>query len=175
MQKKLRGFTLIELMVVIGIVAILISLLLPAIQQAREAARRTQCRNNLMQLGIALRSYEDSHRVLPPGCVSPTGPVLTRSADTYRIGWLVQILPYLDEVPAYRQVNFDTPQLSFLYQEEIAAMQLPQNGSTEPTPDEPGSPSEPGTDAQAVSEGDLFSGIGMGGSFRRQICRPIFC
>ncbi len=72
--------------------------------------------------------------MLPPGCVSPTGPFLTRSADTYRIGWLVQILPYLDEVPAYRQVNFDTPQLSFLYQEEIAAMQLPQNGSTEPTP-----------------------------------------
>ena len=70
-----RGFTLFELTIVIGIIAILISLLLPAIQQAREQARRTQCVNNLRQLGVALHTYHDAHRMLPSGCVNEFGPV----------------------------------------------------------------------------------------------------
>ena len=65
-----RGFTLIELLVVIAIIAILIALLLPAVQQAREAARRSQCKNALKQIGIAMQSYHDSHSTLPPGYVS---------------------------------------------------------------------------------------------------------
>ena len=74
--RTIRGFTLLEMLIVIAIIAVLIALLLPAIQQAREQARRTQCTNNLVQLGIALHNYQTSHNVLPPGCVNLTGPVL---------------------------------------------------------------------------------------------------
>ncbi|HEY0981728.1 type II secretion system protein, partial [Schlesneria sp.] len=84
--RNLHGFTLIELLVVIAITAILIALLLPAVQQAREAARRTQCRNNLKQLGLALHNYESSHRVLPLISSNSTG----YSAQA-------QLLPYIDQ------------------------------------------------------------------------------
>jgi prepilin-type N-terminal cleavage/methylation domain-containing protein/prepilin-type processing-associated H-X9-DG protein len=75
-KRIIRGFTLLEMLMVIAIIAVLIALLLPAIQQAREQARRTQCINNLVQLGIALHNYQTCHNVLPPGCVNLTGPVL---------------------------------------------------------------------------------------------------
>jgi prepilin-type N-terminal cleavage/methylation domain-containing protein/prepilin-type processing-associated H-X9-DG protein len=109
-----RGFTLIELLVVIAIIAILIALLLPAVQQAREAARRTQCRNNLMNLGLALQNYLLAHEVLPPGSQNASGPIVTPAADgmgvdlatNYHIGWITQILPYIEQGNAYRKINF---------------------------------------------------------------------
>ncbi|MDA0835947.1 MAG: DUF1559 domain-containing protein [Planctomycetota bacterium] len=103
LKHRRRGFTLIELLVVIAIIAVLIALLLPAVQQAREAARRTQCRNNIKQLGLALHNYLDTHKVFPPGVIwnSPTslftGP---------RTPMLVFLLPYIDQSNTYNLVNF---------------------------------------------------------------------
>ena len=92
-----RGFTLIELLVVIAIIAVLIALLLPAVQQAREAARRTQCRNNLHQLGLALHNYHDTHRCFPPERVY--GNYEMSSISTL-------LLPFLDEAAIYNSYNF---------------------------------------------------------------------
>src|SRR4051812_35314780 len=90
------GFTLIELLVVIAIISVLIALLLPAIQAAREAARRVQCVNNLMQLGIALQNYESSHEILPPGVVDASGPVQNLPKG-YHASWMLQLLPFLEQ------------------------------------------------------------------------------
>jgi len=95
-----RGFTLIELLVVIAIIAILIALLLPAVQQAREAARRTQCKNNMKQIGLALHNYHDVANVLPSGRFHS-------GIGTYRWGWMPMILPYIDQAPTYNQLDFN--------------------------------------------------------------------
>lgn len=98
-----RAFTLIELLVVIAIIAILIALLLPAVQQAREAARRMQCRNNLKQFGLAIHNYESSHGSFPPGRVGYPMVFSTHAA----------ILPYLDNANVYNKVDFNTAPGSF--------------------------------------------------------------
>ena len=109
-----RAFTLIELLVVIAIIAILIALLLPAVQQAREAARRTQCRNNLKQLGLAIHNYESTTGCVPagklslgytagalPGAASSVPDPITRNGTG-----LALLLPYFDQAPLYNQLNF---------------------------------------------------------------------
>jgi prepilin-type N-terminal cleavage/methylation domain-containing protein/prepilin-type processing-associated H-X9-DG protein len=97
------GFTLIELLVVIAIIAVLIALLLPAVQQAREAARRTQCRNHLKQIGLGLHNYHDTHSTFPSGTYC--GPGMNISKPGYSglrtSGWFQQILPYVDQAPFY--------------------------------------------------------------------------
>jgi prepilin-type N-terminal cleavage/methylation domain-containing protein/prepilin-type processing-associated H-X9-DG protein len=98
------AFTLIELLVVIAIIAVLIALLLPAVQAAREAARRVQCCNNLMQLAIAVQNYESSHEMLPPGVVNLTGPILDQPKG-YHFGWLVQVLPYCEQRNVFNHFN----------------------------------------------------------------------
>jgi prepilin-type N-terminal cleavage/methylation domain-containing protein len=109
-SQKHRGFTLIELLVVIAIIAILIALLLPAVQQAREAARRTQCKNNLKQIGLALHNYLDVARVLPPGwiAVDVTGSPSAHEG-TSGVGWATMILPYIEQGNIYRQFNASLP------------------------------------------------------------------
>lgn len=107
-----RGFTLIELLVVIAIIAILIALLLPAVQQAREAARRTQCKNNLKQWGLALHNYHDVYNCFPIGEIG-----LTNSAanPVNNFGFHVRLLPYIEQTGLYaafdfnRHYDFNTP------------------------------------------------------------------
>jgi prepilin-type N-terminal cleavage/methylation domain-containing protein/prepilin-type processing-associated H-X9-DG protein len=99
-----RAFTFIELMMVVGIIAVLIALLLPAIQAAREQARRTQCVNNLLQMGIAMGNYTSTHSVLPPGVVNDKGPIVDLPSG-YHHGWAVQILPYIGQDIVYRHFN----------------------------------------------------------------------
>lgn len=104
MRTSRRGFTLIELLVVIAIIAILIALLLPAVQQAREAARRTQCRNNLKQIGLALHNYHDTYGRFPPGHIFYPG--VTDNGGHW--GWSAFILPFVDQMPLYQQMRVGT-------------------------------------------------------------------
>ncbi len=106
-----RGFTLIELLVVIAIIAVLIALLLPAVQQAREAARRTQCKNNLKQIGLALHNYHEQARVFPPGWigVDPTTGAMAAHHGGSGAGWGLMLLPQMDQAPLYNQFNLNVP------------------------------------------------------------------
>ena len=97
-----RGFTLIELLAVIAIIAVLVSLLLPAVQQAREAARRSQCRNNLKQIGIALHNYADAFGTFPPGRI--VNPV---SGQGHCFSAYAHLLPYIEQQALYDMIDWN--------------------------------------------------------------------
>lgn len=99
------GFTLIELLVVIAIIAVLIALLLPAVQQARESARRTQCKNNLKQLGLAIHNYNDTHSQFPQNYDSAWNCAQSPPTST-TWSWLTMCLPYIDQGALYNQIDF---------------------------------------------------------------------
>ena len=131
-----RAFTLIELLVVIAIIAILIALLLPAVQQAREAARRTQCRNNLKQMGLALHNYHDVYKMFPASFYrdwphnSSTNPTPGRPGW----GWGVMLLPYIDQGPLFNALDVNNKRLDgnaatkTLCQTPLAAYRCPSDG-----------------------------------------------
>src|SRR5947208_1793995 len=102
-RRARHGFTLIELLVVVAIVAILIALLLPAVQQAREAARRSTCKNNLHQIGLALHNYQSTFNVFPPGVLGSTG---TSSTTNLLHTWPTFILPFVEQQTLYSSYNF---------------------------------------------------------------------
>lgn len=106
-ERKIRAFTLIELLVVIAIIAILVSLLLPAVQQAREAARRTQCKNNLKQLGLAMHNYHDVYNTFPHNQNRWTNayPGITPN-QMPQWSWLVAILPYMEQKNLYESFDY---------------------------------------------------------------------
>jgi prepilin-type N-terminal cleavage/methylation domain-containing protein len=96
LPKRQPGFTLVELLVVIAIIGVLVALLLPAVQSAREAARRMSCSNNLKQLSLALHNYEDTHKTLPPAGI-----------DSNQMSWTVLLLPYFEQQNLYAKFNFN--------------------------------------------------------------------
>lgn len=118
-SEKRRGFTLIELLVVIAIIAVLVALLLPAVQQAREAARRTQCKNNLKNIGLALHNYQETYQgIFPPGGIQGYDPTVLTNPITPRPAaapggpsngwsWGTMILPFIDQKPVFDRIDFD--------------------------------------------------------------------
>lgn len=120
MTRRKRGFTLIELLVVIAIIAILIALLLPAIQQAREAARRTQCKNNLKQLGIAIHNYHTTVGLIPPGAAVDLSVSVTGNNGSWGVHG--RILPFLEQGNVYKNVDLTT---AWDFQQAIHSLRVP--------------------------------------------------
>src|ERR1700754_928007 len=112
LRRRRVGFTLIELLVVIAIIAILIALLLPAVQQAREAARRAQCKNHLKQMGLAMHNYQDTYNMFPAESLMVHNPINSPGLGARaprNFSWVCAILPYIDQAPLYNQINFSIP------------------------------------------------------------------
>ena len=113
-RSKWRGFTLIELLVVIAIIAILIALLLPAVQQAREAARRSQCKNNLKQLGLAMHNYLDTQKMLPiNGARRLWESGVSGNGGIYKGSAFVMMLPFMEQQALYKQIRWETDGLDY--------------------------------------------------------------
>ncbi|MCA9160594.1 MAG: DUF1559 domain-containing protein [Planctomycetales bacterium] len=141
-----KGFTLVELLVVIAIIGILVGLLLPAVQAAREAARRMQCTNNLKQLGLSLHNYHDAHKVFPAGIyhqMNATGGAINRVSV---LGWGVMVLPYIEQGNVYNQLNtsannlsamVNTPALLNILQTPISTFKCPSDSSDPLNSDRP--------------------------------------
>ena len=136
------GFTLVELLVVIAIIGILIALLLPAVQAAREAARRSQCSNNLKQLALAMHNYHDSFKSLPPGYANAVG----HGNDYALWGWGTMILPFVEQEPLHGQLNVTTaqlpddvvtPALLAVMQQPISAYRCPSDVAPKTNPGRP--------------------------------------
>lgn len=104
-RKRAWGFTLVELLVVIAIIGVLVSLLLPAVQAAREAARRLQCQNNVTQLLLGVQNYESAYRAYPAGSIEPMGPIQNRPVG-YHHNWISATLPFLEQGVIYRNIDF---------------------------------------------------------------------
>lgn len=131
-RRAKSGFTLVELLVVIAIIGILVGLLLPAVQAAREAARRMQCSNNLKQIGLALHNYHDTNRVLPPLWVSTNGP-------SDRANWIIMTLPFIEQGNLNARYDANTSTgggagNAFLNKAELATFRCPTAPQNPPAP-----------------------------------------
>ncbi len=108
-RKSRGGFTLVELLVVIAIIGILVGLLLPAVQMAREAARRMSCSNNMKNLGLAVFNYESQFKSFPPAAIWGNGQLGIRPEPAYHHTWIVMILPFIEQDALYNSINKRAP------------------------------------------------------------------
>ena len=148
-RRPRRGFTLIELLVVIAIIAVLIALLLPAVQQAREAARRSQCKNNLKQMGLALHNYHDTYNLFP-SAIFWTDVNKDRAPDT-GVGhwsWGTMILPQLEQAPLFKKMQPGTLTPLQAYNADNNVLRTSLNVFR--CPSDPGAPNSPLSDPQRV-------------------------
>jgi prepilin-type N-terminal cleavage/methylation domain-containing protein/prepilin-type processing-associated H-X9-DG protein len=158
-----RGFTLIELLVVIAIIAVLVALLLPAVQQAREAARRTQCRNNLKQLGLSVHNFADQYAGRFPSSIRPEG--LT---PLPRVAGFTRLLPFLDQQPLYNMYNF---QVNWGHPNNLAVVSTPLQVTSCPSTPHPatrldGIPEVSPWSATIAATTDYSPTIGVAGQLR---------
>ncbi|MDZ4684088.1 MAG: DUF1559 domain-containing protein [Planctomycetaceae bacterium] len=185
MRFRRCAFTLIELLVVIAIIAILIALLLPAVQQAREAARRTECRNRLKQLGLALHNYHDNFNTFPPGTVNPIGenPNGQNGGGAAGIGgpWICFLLPYLDQNPqytAFSKIVAERPEVVDWFGNATYTSQgITVGGETFPAmncPTHPGNDEKlaNGTNMEHLARGNYCASFGKGGYGRTYTGSP---
>ena len=137
---RVRGFTLVELLVVIAIIGILVSMLLPAVQAAREAARRASCQNNIRQLALAVHHYADSHKTFPPGGIVQKNPSPTITFGAFdprggkQFGWIVLTLPFFEQATLHQQFDFrydifNQPRSPF--SERLEPLLCPSDGESE--------------------------------------------
>jgi prepilin-type N-terminal cleavage/methylation domain-containing protein/prepilin-type processing-associated H-X9-DG protein len=119
-RSESHGFTLIELLVVMAIISILVAILLPALNSAREVARRTSCLNNLTQLGMALHGYEFHYEAFPSGVTNPEGPIRSEPQGVH-VSWIVQILPYVEERAIYQKFDQEAGAYAETNSEAISA------------------------------------------------------
>jgi prepilin-type N-terminal cleavage/methylation domain-containing protein/prepilin-type processing-associated H-X9-DG protein len=128
-SNRTRGFTLLELLVVVALIAVLTAICLPAIQHSRNEARKAQCQDHLKQFGLALHNYHDAHKVFPPGWTQHH----PQPGPETRFGWAVFVSPYVDQASLYKRLNFQTQRAEplNLFQTRIAVYRCPED----PTPD----------------------------------------
>ncbi|HMO85557.1 MAG TPA: DUF1559 domain-containing protein, partial [Lacipirellulaceae bacterium] len=166
---SLRGFTLVELLVVIAIIGVLVALLLPAVQAARAAARRSQCANNLRQLGLAVLNYESANRQLPPGALhnDPNWSLAIADAvgkgrnNNWRATWITLTLPYMEQAALHGRYNFKNnlyfPENRLVTAAPIATLRCPEDNNSIVNFTEDGGDHAKGNYAACFNRDDYFS------------------